>query len=374
MPSALQEVPWIASLKDIASPSLRVHQELVELGRYLTPLAEERAAREAAVERVTAVVRSVWPSASVRLFGSFAMGLYLPTSDIDAVVIGSGQKDRVLALRALASALGRAGVAQKLEVIAKAKVPIIKFEESASGCRFDVSFDVANGVQAAEAIKGFLAQLPPMRHLVVLLKIFLLQRGLNEVYQGGLGSYGLLIAVAGFLLTHPSRIGPYDSVGRGARAPPRPLETNLGLLLADFFQLYGKNLNVQDVAVCCSKGGRFMDKESINFFNSYRPNLLALEDPCDKTNDVGANSYEIGKVREAFEFAYRELIRPAQPGESILKRIIRLEPALFDRNPPPPPDAQPGKAPDEAPPSKGKPAKIPAGMSVPVSSTVRTGV
>lgn len=31
------------------------------------------------------------------------------------------------------------------QVISKAKVPIIKFEEAESGYNFDISFDVANG-------------------------------------------------------------------------------------------------------------------------------------------------------------------------------------------------------------------------------------
>ena len=37
------------------------------------------------------------------------------------------------------------------QVIAKAKVPIIKFEEAESGYNFDVSFDVANGPE----VRGF---------------------------------------------------------------------------------------------------------------------------------------------------------------------------------------------------------------------------
>ena len=32
-----------------------------------------------------------------------------------------------------------------LQVIAKAKVPIVKFEDAGSGYAFDLSFDVANG-------------------------------------------------------------------------------------------------------------------------------------------------------------------------------------------------------------------------------------
>lgn len=267
-PALLEDVPWKEALRDIESPSLRLHQELVELVTYLTPLEEERAERQAAITRVSDVVQSIWPSAEIAVFGSYAMGLYLPTSDIDAVLINSGCGNVVSGLKAIASALHRRQMAVNVEVISKAKVPIIKFEEAASGYKFDISFDVANGPQAAEAMKGYLAQLPSMRPLVIVLKIFLLQRNLNEVYHGGLGSYALLTAVAAFLLTHPSRIPPGSTKGQDAR--PRPLETNLGILLLDFLRVYGKQLNVYDVAVSARRGGRFLDKNRADFYNVCR--------------------------------------------------------------------------------------------------------
>lgn len=72
-------------------------------------------------------------------------GLYLPTSDIDAVLLHSGCRDPRQGLKALANALHRRDMATNVQVIAKAKVPIVKFIERESGFQFDVSFDVANG-------------------------------------------------------------------------------------------------------------------------------------------------------------------------------------------------------------------------------------
>ena len=43
-------------------------------------------------------------------------GLYLPTSDIDLVVLNSGAGDVVTALRALSSKLSRAGLAKNIQV------------------------------------------------------------------------------------------------------------------------------------------------------------------------------------------------------------------------------------------------------------------
>ena len=67
------------------------------------------------------------------------------------------------------------------QIIGKAKVPIIKFTEAESGFNFDISMDVANGPEAAEFVSKLMRALPPMKPLVLVLKMFLQQRQLNEV-------------------------------------------------------------------------------------------------------------------------------------------------------------------------------------------------
>ncbi len=93
------------------------HTELVALYAYLTPTSEEHAARQRTVQRTAQVVQSIWPSSTVSVFGSFATGLYLPTSDIDLVVLGSDAADNLVnAQRALAAALARQGVGKNITV------------------------------------------------------------------------------------------------------------------------------------------------------------------------------------------------------------------------------------------------------------------
>ena len=69
--------------------------EIVEFCRFLEPTEAETESRSAATERVTGVIQAIWPEAVVQVFGSFATGLYLPTSDMDLVVTDSGDR-RVL--------------------------------------------------------------------------------------------------------------------------------------------------------------------------------------------------------------------------------------------------------------------------------------
>lgn len=67
------------------------------------------------------------------------------------------------------------------QVISRAKVPLVKFDDVASGVSVDISFDVANGPEAATVTRQLMDELPAMRPLVLLLKVFLQQRQLNEV-------------------------------------------------------------------------------------------------------------------------------------------------------------------------------------------------
>lgn len=57
-------------------------------------------------------------------------------------------------------------------------------------------------------INRFLEDFPPLRAMVLVVKSFLNQRSMNEVYSGGLGSYAIVCLVVSFLqvsLNFPTR-------------------------------------------------------------------------------------------------------------------------------------------------------------------------
>jgi non-canonical poly(A) RNA polymerase PAPD5/7 len=72
---------------------LRLHNEIVAFCQMLAPTAEESASRSASLESLKGVVRGIWPSADVLVFGSYATGLYTPASDTDVVVVATGGVD-----------------------------------------------------------------------------------------------------------------------------------------------------------------------------------------------------------------------------------------------------------------------------------------
>lgn len=65
-----------------------LREEIKDFYKFMSLRPEEEAMRNEVVKRIESVIKELWPSADVQIFGSFSTGLYLPTSDIDLVVFG----------------------------------------------------------------------------------------------------------------------------------------------------------------------------------------------------------------------------------------------------------------------------------------------
>ncbi|XP_030511929.1 terminal nucleotidyltransferase 4B [Rhodamnia argentea] len=321
-PKTRLESGWFRGNSRFASPMLQLHKEIVDFCDFLSPTPEEEASRNEAVKSVFGVIKYIWPNCSVEVFGSFRTRLYLPTSDIDVVILDSGIRTPQLGLQALSRALSQKSIAKNIQVIAKARVPIVKFVEKRSGVAFDISFDVDNGPKAAEFIKDAISKWPPLRPLCLILKVFLQQRELNEVYSGGIGSYALLTMLMAML--------------RSIHERQAFREHNLGVLLVQFFDFYGRKLNTSDVGVSCRGTGTFYLKRDKGFLNKGRPSLISIEDPQTPDNDIGKNSFNYFQIRSAFAMAFTTLtnskaIKGLGPNRSILGLLIRSDPVLIER-------------------------------------------
>ncbi|RUS11123.1 hypothetical protein BC937DRAFT_87961, partial [Endogone sp. FLAS-F59071] len=156
-------------------------------------------------------------------------------------------------LHQLASALHNSGVAQaqSLQIIEKAKVPIIKFIETVTRIHVDVSFNLTTGIASARISKRLLRSAPALRPLTMVMKHFLHQRGLNQVFSGGLGSYSVMCMIMSFLQVHPKVVSGEIKA-----------EHNLGVLLIEFFELYGKLFNYENVGIRIDNAGGYYPKVS----------------------------------------------------------------------------------------------------------------
>ncbi|KAJ7633171.1 hypothetical protein FB45DRAFT_523299 [Roridomyces roridus] len=287
------------------------HREVLAFVNWISPTPQEDEVRGLVVQIISRAVTAAFPDATVCPFGSYATKLYLPLGDIDLVIrsqaIAYARTDHVLT--ALAATIKRSGITDRVTIIAKARVPIVKFITSGEYGRFnvDMSLNQENGIAAGNIINGFLKHFGggtkdclALRALVLLTKLFLSMRKMNEVYTGGLGSYAIVCLCISFLQMHPKiRHGQIDP------------DENLGVLVVEFFELYGKWFRYEEVGISLRDGGSYFTKRQRGWgwgeswgSSARRGGLLSIEDPGDPTNDISSGSYNFPSVRGNLAGAY----------------------------------------------------------------------
>lgn len=211
------------------------------------------------------------------------------------------ESNKMRILQTLAATVKRAGIADKVTIIAKAKVPIVKFVTRHGRFSVDISINQINGIKAGKMVNRFLDELPALRGLVLITKSFLSQRSMNEVYTGGLGSFSIVCLAVSFLQMHPK-------IRRGEIDPSK----NLGVLVMEFFELYGCYFNYNEVGISVRDGGSYYNKAQRGWSDYRSPGLLSIEDPGDPCESTRFLNY----CRELISF--QRMISPrgrmASPG------------------------------------------------------------
>lgn len=116
---------------------------------------------------------------------------------------------------------------------------------------------------------------------------------------------------------------------------------NLGVLLMEFLELYGRKFNYMKTGISIKNGGRYLPKEDLQreMVDGHRSSVLCIEDPLTPGNDIGRSSYGALQVKLAFEYAYIILgtaVSPIHNGlndctrHSILGRIVRVTDEVVD--------------------------------------------
>lgn len=225
-----------------------LHKEICDFYDFVKPQDFEEAMRQDLLERTRDAIRRYDRECDVQCFGSFAAGLYLPDADMDVVVLSQTYLNTGIAivgrsynqLSKIAGWLVKEGLAHynSIEIIAKAKVPLVKFVDRLTGIRVDMSFENLTGIQAVSTFATWRVQYPAMPIIATLIKQFLLMRELNEVVSGGIGGLTVTCLVTSLLQNMPR-------VQTGAFVP----EQNLGELLLEFLDLYGNQFDVGRTAI-----------------------------------------------------------------------------------------------------------------------------
>ena len=221
-------------------------------------LDKEIPRRSASIEHLSRLVTALWPRAQVKLYGSHATGLALPSSDLDIVIclpavhknapaVAPGALEGRNAINESSQKLlarklkGESWIVPRsIKVIERTVIPVIKVSTKDTRARtlhLDISFDgpVHHGLEAIQMVNEVIQEMPMVRPLVLVLKQLLLDRGLRTAYTGGLSSYCLFLMVARYLQEQPSSWG------------------DCGSLLMGFLDFYGNSFDPRATGISVSR-------------------------------------------------------------------------------------------------------------------------
>ncbi|KAF2501236.1 hypothetical protein BU16DRAFT_546550 [Lophium mytilinum] len=290
-------------------------KEIYDFHQFVKPHDFERTIRNDLYERVRSCLVNSRHLAEgdLHCFGSYAAGLYLPTADMDLVYISRDHLDGGRAridpkagklLYRIRNDLLNAGLATSCEVIAKAKVPIIKFVDQETGIKVDISFEKLDGLMTQDCFEQWKREFPIMPALVTLVKQFLLMRGLNEVRDGGLGGFSVICLVVHMLYVVP-----------GVQSKNMVPEEHLGQLFMEFLELYGKKFNLATTVISMNPP-MYLKKATYNVDGRQsKPDNITIIDPNRPTNDISGGSKNVKLIFRLF----------AQAHDKLQKRMAELQ-------------------------------------------------
>ncbi|XP_057475650.1 protein HESO1 [Actinidia eriantha] len=199
---------------------------LRDILRVITPLREDWTTRFQIIEELRAVVQSVESlrGATVEPYGSFVSNLFTRWGDLDisielpngSYISSAGRKHKQTLLGDVLKALRRRGGWRKLQLVANARVPILKFESSYLNISCDVSINNLSG-QMKSKLLFWINEIDGRFHdMVLLVKEWAKAHGINDPRSGSLNSYCLsLLIIFHFQTCVPALLPPLKEIYPG---------------------------------------------------------------------------------------------------------------------------------------------------------------
>jgi len=313
--------PWLAliSERQYVSAEQRLHDEIIAYTAYMQPTAQEYQARQTVLMCIQGVVYQ-FLEGQVNLFGSCATGLWLPTSDIDIAISTHSVTDQCKksVLFQLSSKLKSSGLTPFVLVNHHARVPILKLttRPEYGSLNVDIGINNVDGVKSIELINAYLANMPALRPLILVVKGFLSQRSLNDASKSGLGSYAVILMCISFLQMNPSK--------RAQEFLDNPIENeSLGLLLTDFLFYYGLEFPYTTSYISVTEG-KVAPKSYADWIKLKDADRLVIQCLDNTDIDVAKSLSNTAMLRRMFKEGYTYILRLTALEHNTLRGIVAV--------------------------------------------------
>jgi len=248
------------------------------------------------------------------VYGSQASGLSLPESDIDLLLIYCDSNNNSLDkfISELYNILLTSKKFNNVISLPKASSPLIKIEyeinsynnyynnNNISLIHMDISFHniypnkntiyYTPSLLIVKYIQKSIEYLPQSKNIIIVIKKYLKNLGLNNYYTGGLNSFSIFIMVFAFYKYEIKILGN-DSVNN----------FYIGQFLVQFLDFYSK-FNFNEFIININKDIPFIIKDK----DKYKSNAVIL-DPFT-LNNIACNSFRICEIQKKFDSLKENLL------------------------------------------------------------------
>ncbi|KAF2772609.1 hypothetical protein EJ03DRAFT_324615 [Teratosphaeria nubilosa] len=339
--------PWEPSRHDIPIGMEQLEAEIARFGAYMEVTPAEKEARARVVEETRQFVetylrgglsKNTIHNLRADLFGSETTGLATATSDVDIRVHyqwsdpDSHHLPTPKAMRRLCQALDESEK-YMLAVYRHGKFEIISCQHKASG--IDIQIVCSPDTSTARSwIRYYLDKMPHLRNIFFVIRTALNMRGLVDVFNGGIGSYGLFWMVVAALERRSSKppvtsaeqlihfldfYSTFDFTKYGLSIFPTPKTFLKHDFASQQIMSKGPPSPVHSYITAARRRGDLVraGQWSIGQTRPLQPYLFCLQDPADPVNDLGRKTNGIKHLQATLQGMKR----------SMENSIIRLEAA-----------------------------------------------
>jgi len=290
-----------------------LHAQVLEFMKHSEMTEREERQRQHVFDTIQAAISKQYATSncSLHVFGSGATGLALAGADLDLVLLGIGPESRkgggggfsrsereeiVRHLRKMANYLRRVNAVSRAELIATAKVPIVKMKSASPPyIAVDLSLGTSNGLEAVDWIRDQVKTYKALRPLVFFLKRLLSTHHLNDAATGGCGGY-LLVSL---VVSHLKQTGPVEVVNKPGL---------FGDLLVGFLRRFGSAFDYRVNAVAAGRESGVMSASQLPGppFGA-RPYIMA-EDPQERLRCFTAAAFRFREVQNLFRLTAEHIM------------------------------------------------------------------
>ncbi|CAI2358936.1 unnamed protein product [Moneuplotes crassus] len=331
------DAPWIQQEHKPLDPFVRFHNEIIDYYKYYGPTEERDQLGREFFEKVYDLIKKYNKKFAIEIYGSWALGYYSILSKMDVTVLlpenpnrkknainqhlidVKGEEDKYIKeqIANIYEFLIESNIFEEIELKNVETYPKLKITDKKSKLVMEIVFNQCKVIETKYQIKKFIVYFPGAKFLMLILKELLRSRDLHKLETGGLPQYYLLLLIINY----------FQDVFK----EPGNEEMLLSDHLLNFLDLYGNKFNYKLLGISLRAGGCYFPREDKGWTDPPEESpfhvALALEDPMNPVENLGAKVTNMKQVQICFAYAYEAIRWNSGKRDSFLKCFLLKNPS-----------------------------------------------